>query len=63
MKVACIQLSSGDNYKKNINIAISYIEEAFKKKADLVITPETTSFISNDKKNYLIIHFICTMIH
>lgn len=50
MKVACIQLSSGDNYKKNFEISVSYIEEALKKNADLVITPEATSFITNDKK-------------
>ena len=50
MKVACIQLSTGDNYNKNFNIIISYIEKALKKKADLVITPETSSFIASDKK-------------
>ena len=53
MKVACIQLSSGDNYNKNFNIIITYVEEALKKKADLVITPETSSFITSDKKKLL----------
>ena len=50
MKVACIQLSSGENYKKNFKKAIFYINQAIKKKADLIITPETTSIITSDKK-------------
>ena len=50
MKVACIQLSSGENYNKNFKQVIFYINQAIKKKADLIITPETTSIITNDKK-------------
>ena len=50
MKVACIQLSSGENYNKNFKQAIFYINQAIKKKADLIITPETTSIITSDKK-------------
>ena len=50
MKVACIQLSSGENYNKNFKEAIFYINQAIKKKADLIITPETTSIITSDKK-------------
>ena len=50
MKVACIQLSSGENYNKNFNQVIFYINQAIKKKADLIITPETTSIITSDKK-------------
>ena len=52
MKVACIQLSTGENYNKNCNDIIKYIIEAIKNKADLIITPETSSLMSSDKKNY-----------
>ena len=50
MKVACIQLSSGENYNKNFKQVIFYINQAIKKKANLIITPETTSIITSDKK-------------
>ena len=50
MKVACIQLSSGENYNKNFKETIFYINQAIKKKADLIITPETTSIVTSDKK-------------
>ena len=50
MKVACIQLSSGENYNKNFKQVIFYINQAIKKKADLIITPETTSIITSNKK-------------
>jgi len=50
MKVACIQLSSGENYNKNFRQVIFYINQAIKEKADLIITPETTSIITSDKK-------------
>ena len=50
MRVACIQLSSGENYNRNYKQIISYILQAIKNKADLIITPETTSLITSDKK-------------
>lgn len=50
MKVACIQLSSGENYVKNFKNIIKYIYEAIKNKSDLIITPETSSIITSDKK-------------
>ena len=50
MKVACIQLSSGENYNKNFKQIISYINQAIKNKSDLIITPETSSIITNNKK-------------
>ena len=34
MKVACIQLSSGENYNKNFKEAIFYINQAIKKKVN-----------------------------
>ena len=49
MKVACIQLSSGENYKKNYNQIIYQIKQSIKNKADLIITPETSSLITSDK--------------
>ena len=49
MKVACIQLSSGENYNKNFKQIISYINQAIKNKSDLIITPETSSIITSNK--------------
>ena len=51
MKVACIQLSSGENYNKNFKDIVKYINQAIKNKADLIITPETSSLMSADKNN------------
>ena len=50
MKVACIQLSGGENYKKNFNQTINYIKKSIKLGADLIITPETTSIITSNLK-------------
>ena len=50
MKVACIQLSSGENYNKNFKQIISYINQAIKNKSDLIITPETSSIMTSNKK-------------
>ena len=50
MKVACVQLSSGENYTKNFKQIILYINQAIKNKPDLIITPETSSIITSNKK-------------
>ncbi len=50
MKVACIQLSSGENYNKNFKQIILYINQAIKNQSDLIITPETSSIITSNKK-------------
>ena len=50
MKVACIQLSSVENYNKNSKQIIYFINQAIRKKADLIITPETSSIITSNKK-------------
>ena len=50
MRVACIQLTSGENYKKNFSDITKFINLAIKKKSDLIITPETSSIITNNKK-------------
>ena len=50
MKIACIQLSSGENYNKNFKQIILYINQAIKNKSDLIITPETSSIMTSNKK-------------
>ena len=50
MKVACIQSSAGENYIKNFKQIILLINKSIKNKADLIITPETTSLITSNKK-------------
>ena len=50
MRVACIQLSSGENYSNNIKQIIKLILQAIKKKSDLIITPETSSLITSNKE-------------
>tara|TARA_Y100000590_G_scaffold460783_1_gene620940 strand:- start:1520 stop:2305 length:786 start_codon:yes stop_codon:yes gene_type:complete len=50
MKVACIQSSCGENYIKNYNHIISLINKSLKNKPDLIITPETSTLITSDKK-------------
>ena len=50
MKVACIQSSAGENYNKNFKQIIRLINQSIKNKADLIITPETTSLITSNKK-------------
>jgi len=57
MKVACIQLSSGEDYTKNFKDIIKYVNQAIKNQADLIITPETSSLMSADKKNLFKIIF------
>ncbi len=50
MKVACIQSSVGENYNKNFQQIIKLINQSIKNNADLIITPETTSLITSNKK-------------
>ena len=50
MKVACIQLSTGENYKKNFLDIIKFILLAIKNRSDLIITPETSSIITSNKE-------------
>ncbi len=49
MKIACIQLSSGEDYNSNVKDIIKYINQAIKNKSDLIITPETSSMITSNK--------------
>ena len=50
MKVACVQLSSGEDYNKNFSDIVKFVNLAIKKKSDLIITPETSSIITNNKE-------------
>lgn len=50
MRVACIQLSTGENYTKNCSKLIALIINSIKKKADLIITPEASTILSSEKK-------------
>ena len=49
MKVACIQLSTGENYFRNINRNVELIKKAIRNKSDLIITPEVSTIMSPDK--------------
>ena len=51
-KVACIQLRSSHELKKNIKSTKRLIFKAIKKKADFILTPECSSIFSLNKKNF-----------
>ncbi len=50
MKIACIQLSSGENYESNFKDILKYVNQAIKNKSDLIITPETSSLMSSSRE-------------
>ena len=50
MKIACIQLSSGENYENNFKDIVKYVNQAIKNKSDLIITPETSSLMSSSRE-------------
>ena len=54
MKVACIQLNSGENVKINTKQTIYFVKKAIKNNSDLIITPEATSLITDNKKDILL---------
>ena len=49
MRVACIQLNSGEDYNKNCDDIINFIYQSIKKKADLIITPEVSTLVTKNK--------------
>ena len=49
-KVACIQLNTKKSINRNLRHSIDFILEAVSKKANFIITPETTNFMTSDKK-------------
>ena len=51
MRVACIQLKTGEDYNHNVSKLISFIHIAIRKKSDLILTPEASSLLSAYKKN------------
>jgi len=53
MRVACIQLSTGENTKHNFNEIIYYVKKAIANKADLIITPEASSLLTANKKKLI----------
>ena len=53
MIVSCIQLSSGENYKYNLKKYLHFIKKSIDKKADLILTPEMTSIVTNDKNKLI----------
>ena len=50
MRVACIQLSTGENYDLNCYQLIKFIKKSIEIKADLIMTPEASTILSVDKK-------------
>ena len=50
MKIACIQLSSGENYENNFKDIVKYVNQAIKNESDLIITPETSSLMSSSRE-------------
>lgn len=54
MKVACIQLSTGENINLNYKKIIHFIEEAIKNKADFIVTPEASSILTDNRKKLLL---------
>ncbi len=52
MRVACLQLSSNEDYEQSTSQAIKLINKAIHNKCDLIITPEATTFISSNRKDY-----------
>ena len=52
-KVACIQLKSNDNIKRNFEKTKKIIIKAIKQKADFILTPEVSSLFSFNKKKLL----------
>ena len=51
-KVSCIQLRCNNDVKNNFKKTKYYITKAARQNANLIITPEISSFFSLKKKNY-----------
>jgi predicted amidohydrolase len=49
MKVACIQLKTGENYNFNFIKIIKLINKSIDNNSDLIITPETSTIMTLDK--------------
>ena len=53
MIVSCIQLSSGENYKHNLKKYLHFVKKSINKNADLILTPEMTSIMTDEKNKLL----------
>ena len=53
MKVSCIQLSSGEDYRENLKKYLYYIRKSIDKGADLILTPEVSSIVTINKNTLL----------
>ena len=60
--ISCIQLRSNNNIYHNFNKTKKLIIKAVKQKADLIITPETSSLFSLNRKELLKIALQCLKI-
>jgi predicted amidohydrolase len=49
MKIACIQLTTSNIYKKNFTKILKFLNNSIKLKADLIITPEASTILSDNK--------------
>ena len=52
-KISCIQLRSSNNIKENLKKTTNLIIKAINKKTDLIITPEASSIMSENKSQLL----------
>jgi predicted amidohydrolase len=50
MKVSCIQIKSGENSKLNLKKTVNLVLKSIKNGSDLIITPEATSILTDNKK-------------
>lgn len=52
-KVACVQLNTRQSINRNLKHSTNYILEAIGNKANFIVTPEATNFMSSDKKELI----------
>ena len=50
LNVACLQLTSNDQPKENLDHVINFSEQAIQSGADFILTPENTFLFTMDKK-------------
>jgi len=50
---SCIQICSNNNIKENIKKILHYIDICINEKTDFILTPETCSIMTSDKKELL----------
>ena len=50
LNAACLQLTSNDQPKENLDQVIKFSEQAIQSGADFILTPENTFLFTMDKK-------------